>query len=122
VKTTHRIFAEIVLCLLVVSCSDRLSQGDERLLQALNDRYGTQFEFSTQNGLYLRMRSRSSSPVPLETAREVFEAFWLGDDSKPRVDTELVYLNVYRHDGTFQVQLYWDPESSRIVESTTEHY
>ena len=105
-----------------MACGGLPTAEDERRLEKLKTSFEG-YEFAFEGPVYLSVRSVDQFEPSLEDLHEIFKLFWLDPEGTPRADSSYVYLNAYDKEGTWKLQLYWDPLSERVVESREqEHY
>lgn len=113
----------VLLSLFATACAPEPTQEDVRRLEELRKRFGGQYAFTFEAPMYVRAQQTDGAPLDVSALEDAFEAFWYDDGGVPRKNTSFVYLNAYDRDGRWQLQLFWNPEKRRIVQSKErEHY
>lgn len=105
-----------------LGCGKSLTIEDSRRLDKLRASYGSEYSFTIDEPVYLRVTRLSQGPLDLEVVRSIYAAFWLNESGNPRTDSNLVYLNAYDNANRWQVQLFWDPKQNRIVAEKAREY
>lgn len=113
----------VALALCWAACFEGKTVEDELRLGVLKEKFGQTYSFRLEEPVYLRVQSTRDAKPDIQALFDIFAAFWLNPDGKPRRDSAYVYLNAYDRSGTWTLQLYWDPALGKIVSSKgREHY
>lgn len=110
----------VVISALLLSCNNT-SDSDMAMMAHLNQKYGDRYEFKlTDICMYAFVKQPEINKDEILTIYKE----WRSVDSKSNNirKTSFVYLNVYDQNGEFVYQLYFDPKTNAIANSSAEHY
>jgi hypothetical protein len=114
-----RLFA--MACTAVAVACTILTPEDERHLTSLRSQYANAYDFRVTD-IYLEVHARKAAP-PLGAAGEaLYRQFWVNADGTPRVNTSLIYMNVYSNRGEWMGQFYGTQDGKVVFERLREHY
>ncbi|MBN1907066.1 MAG: hypothetical protein JW927_18450 [Deltaproteobacteria bacterium] len=115
----------ILLIIFCISCINRATEEDKRRITIIKEKYGDYIYISIEEEIYVKLKDLSSKNggIPIEMAIEIYKVFFfLTLDRESLRATEYTYLNVYKSNGRFDYQLYYDNRNKQFGKSFTEHH
>jgi hypothetical protein len=110
-----------LLLLLFLRCGPGATPEDLERLERIKGRYGDEYDISLRQSTYVEAEYKDRGCPEREEARAIHRAFWMSGD-RSRGNSNYIYLNLFDRNGKFCYQLYWNPDSQGIDESSQPYY